>query len=284
MAYSTLSALANDSNLVLDGTVSETEHNTHRTNYRALINNLLTEAALQEKNRASSTEPTDKDEGTEWCDTGPDPALLKYYKDGAGSLETLVGTTLTQTLTNKTLTDPTLAGATLTGVMDIPLGTSGLPSLAFTGDLTTGIFSAGAGQTTIARLGVQHTSFTANGMALNELGIRTTNSGTAEFLLTKVIEIGTWNMDTTGSVNVAHALTFSKIREVWAWIRNDPNSNRVNLESRIGTTAAGVGGHIITDATNCVLTRFTTGRFDGSAYDTMGDDGNRGWVYIKYAI
>ena len=82
MAYSALSALSNDSNLVNAATITHTEHNTHRTNYRALINNLLTEATAQEKNRAGAAEPTDKSEGIIYCDTGNDPAELKFYKDG----------------------------------------------------------------------------------------------------------------------------------------------------------------------------------------------------------
>jgi hypothetical protein len=83
---STLSALSNDSNLTNGQTIENTEHNTHRTNYRALINNLLTTARDLEKNYASSTAPGDKPIGKLFSDTtDTDKAILKFYRDSSSN-------------------------------------------------------------------------------------------------------------------------------------------------------------------------------------------------------
>lgn len=46
--------------------------------------------------------------------------------------------------TNASLTTPTIASATLTGVLDIPRGSISVPSISFTGDANTGIYSSAA--------------------------------------------------------------------------------------------------------------------------------------------
>lgn len=91
----------------------------------------------------------------------------------------------------------------------------------------------------------------------------------------KVINIGTWNMDTNGFVDVAHGVTFAKIRTITALIRNDVDTTYYTLDSDNG-------GHSRADATNVRLTRLASGQFDSTGFDTMGDDGNRGWITIQY--
>ena len=114
-AISDLTTLTSDSTITnLVDTVDADEHNTHRTNYRNQINKHKTVLEEQDKNYASTTEPTVKSEGKIWSDTTSDPAVLKYYKDGSTNLETLVGLTLTQTLTNKTFTSPTITSGSFT--------------------------------------------------------------------------------------------------------------------------------------------------------------------------
>ena len=119
-AYSTLSALSNDSTLTNGAVITHTEHNTHRTNYRALINDLLTAATEQEKNRAGAAEPTDKAEGIIYCDTTNDPAQLKFYKDGAANLFTLASLealnvfTVNQTFSAKIICDDVTDATSIT--------------------------------------------------------------------------------------------------------------------------------------------------------------------------
>lgn len=106
-------------------------------------------------------------------------------------------------------------------------------------------------------------------------GVKTDNA----FLKVKVVEIGTWNMDTTPSVNVLHGLTFGKIRGAQVVIRHDGAANIYPL----GHGEAGSkDGYWTASATEINLYRETNGAFDAIAFDTMGDDGNRGWIIITY--
>lgn len=91
----------------------------------------------------------------------------------------------------------------------------------------------------------------------------------------KVIDIGDWNMDATASINVAHGITFAKIRSVSAMIRND-----------IADTYWDYGGELNGDlfftvnSTNVVLSRVASGFFDGVDFDSTAY--NRGWVVVQY--
>jgi hypothetical protein len=126
-----LSVLNNDSTLTNQvDTVDADEHNTHRTNVRTQIDAHKTVLEEQDKNYASSSEPTLKSEGKLYCDTTSDPAKMKYYKDSSSNLEEVVGTTLTQILTNKTLTSPTITSPTLTTPTFTAAGAKGSIGLA----------------------------------------------------------------------------------------------------------------------------------------------------------
>jgi hypothetical protein len=93
--------------------VDAVEVNGVRTSIETSINNINSVLQEHDDNYASTSEPTTKSEGKTFCDTTTDPALMKYYKDGASNTETLVGATLNQTITNKTYENPvfTPAGA-----------------------------------------------------------------------------------------------------------------------------------------------------------------------------
>ena len=104
--------LADRATLVnLESDVDADEVNTTRGATQNAVNNLNDIVKEQDKNYASSTAPTLKSEGKIWADTTNDPAVLKYYKDGANNDEELTGNTLTQSLTNKTYTNPTFSPA-----------------------------------------------------------------------------------------------------------------------------------------------------------------------------
>lgn len=226
-----------------------------------------------------------------------------WREESSGAVREVVGLDTVQVLTNKTLIVPvitnfvnaqhdhadiagggnTLVSPTITGVMDIPTGTAGAPSLAFTGDLNTGIYSPGENVLRVVTAGVSRLSVTSSGIDLPAGGgIRSNATGTAEFLATKVIKINSWNMDTAPSVSVAHGLSWTKIRHVSAVIRKDDDSSRTTL---LGTTAGTEQkGSLNWDSGNIVLSRSDLGLFDSSVYDVMGSDGNRGWITIIYAI
>ncbi len=107
--------------------------------------------------------------------------------------------------------------------------------------------------------------------------IREVNAGV--LLVPKVIEIGDWDMDGTGSVNIAHGLDEEKIRSVEVVIRQDlPSTNKFHLDHH--AAAADAEGNYIWGVTNIVLGRFLSGAFDTTDFEDTGF--NRGWVTIWY--
>lgn len=104
-------------------------------------------------------------------------------------------------------------------------------------------------------------------------------------LLSKVINLGDWNMDTTASLNVAHGLDFTKIRSVSGLIRDDANTaysaigydqanNGAGNKPEIGFAQAGIG------ATNILLRRTDSSIYDSTNYDSTSY--NRGFLTIFY--
>jgi hypothetical protein len=101
-------------------------------------------------------------------------------------------------------------------------------------------------------------------------------------LLTKIVDIGDWDMDTNAFVNVSHGLSdFTKIRSISVVIRDDTNSDYRNLLINNFTTAANNGGSInLINSTVINLSRINSGFFDDIAYDSTSF--NRGWITIQH--
>jgi len=99
-------------------------------------------------------------------------------------------------------------------------------------------------------------------------------------LLTKTIDIGDWNMDSTSSVSVAHGLTLANIRSVSVAIRNDAGTLTTMLPTT--DTTALSNERVEFDATNVIMLRSVSGTFDGTDYDATTY--NRGWIIITYTI
>ena len=79
--------------------------------------------------------------------------------------------TITAALTGTASSNVLKAGDTMTGALVVPLGTAGTPSLTFTGDLNTGIYSPGADQLAIATNGAVQLVVNSSGqVTLNSLG------------------------------------------------------------------------------------------------------------------
>jgi hypothetical protein len=93
----------------------------------------------------------------------------------------------------------------------------------------------------------------------------------------KIIDIGDWNMDTTGTLNVAHGLgaEYKKIRNLNLVIRHDDDI----LYYEAFVTVSGVSLTTI-DATNIQLSRVNGGTFDSTGFDSTSY--NRGWIYLEY--
>lgn len=97
-------------------------------------------------------------------------------------------------------------------------------------------------------------------------------------LITKVIEIGDWNMDSFVNKSVAHGLDLSKILKVDVIIRNDDDSTRVDFT--FDHNFDGVEGNIYITSTNIQMNRLDSGYFDNSSFNSTSY--NRGWIIIKH--
>ena len=84
-------------------------------------------------------------------------------------------------------------------------------------------------------------------------------------LSTKVIPIGSWNMDITSAVNVAHGLTLSDIRGIEVIIRSD--SGQLWNSPYEGLTNTKNGAFFGADTTNVIITRNGSQVFDSTSFD-----------------
>lgn len=92
----------------------------------------------------------------------------------------------------------------------------------------------------------------------------------------KVIPIGTWNMDTTTSVSVAHGLILANIRSISFVIINDSGTFVSN--GLIPSTFV-IDATFIADATNIIFSRRAAGVYDDAGYSGSA---NRGYIVIDY--
>jgi predicted acyltransferase (DUF342 family) len=106
-ALSDISIYSADNNLSSGSVIQSSEHNTHRDNVRSLFQDHLSYLADNEKNFASGTEPTDKDNGKFWYDSTN--AVWKGRRSAAWV--EMVDVSATQTLSNKTFATITVNGA-----------------------------------------------------------------------------------------------------------------------------------------------------------------------------
>ncbi len=97
-------------------------------------------------------------------------------------------------------------------------------------------------------------------------------------MLTRVVNIGIWNMQVSESVNVAHGLTYNKIRSVFASIVSDTGDTWYPLEHSAGYTD--IDGKLIWNAVNIVLFVRVGGYFDNILFNDAVM--NRGYVTIGY--
>jgi len=108
-------------------------------------------------------------------------------------------------------------------------------------------------------------------------------------LIPKIVQIGTWDMDTTVAVEVTHGLpSGALIRDVSVTIQDDTQTyddpiDRINAIT--GLTEGGTSnwrGTISNPGTVIGISRTTGGYFDSTNFNSTGI--NRGWVTIWYTI
>lgn len=121
-------------------------------------------------------------------------------------------------------------------------------------------------------------SGTVQGNIVNTGGIDAGNNGVA--LKIKVIDIGDWNMDSTGFLDVPHGLTQGNIRHVSVVIRTDSGTQFDPLDIFSSVLPNGHGGYWGVNGANIRLTRTAAGWFDSTNWDSTSY--NRGWIVIDY--
>jgi hypothetical protein len=119
----------------------------------------------------------------------------------------------------------------------------------------------------------------ANGLATQQ-SIKAYVDSRVASLTTKVLSIGTWNMNSTASVNVAHGITLSKLRAIVNVLIISDTGTYYSMEGLAG------GGYttaqlITADATNITITRATNSTFETSS-NFNGTGAGRGYVTIQY--
>lgn len=112
-------------------------------------------------------------------------------------------------------------------------------------------------------------------------GIRTASSG--DYIKTKIIQIGDWDMDSSATVTVAHGLSdHKKIRRMDAIIRDDSDVFYHPIWTVDGGYTVPAGSISNPDATNVTLSRQAANYFDSTNYNATAY--NRGWVIIDYIV
>lgn len=90
----------------------------------------------------------------------------------------------------------------------------------------------------------------------------------------KIVNIGTWDMDTDIGKNVNHGLTFSTIRGARAYILNDAGTALAPLDIEVGSSVS------IT-STQLQMLRANGGLYDNTNYNGSS---NRGYIVIDYSV
>lgn len=102
-------------------------------------------------------------------------------------------------------------------------------------------------------------------------------------LQTKVIDIGTWNMEVVPSVQVAHGLADAeKIRTIDVMILTDGVSQPDGAPTPLTTGSPPNGGIDPTSSSNINLFRLGGGLFDDGSFFSQA--GNRGYITIQYEL
>lgn len=141
------------------------------------------------------------------------------------------------------------------------------------------------GESTETNLGVERRATSAEALAGTETDafmVPATQALRDANLITKVVNIGSWDMSTAtgvGNVIVAHGLTFSKIRSVDIYILDDAGTLMYPI-NHFSSLIGSVSGFYRLDATSVYINRIASGTFDSSVFNDGGV--NRGYIHIKH--
>ncbi|KKN63349.1 hypothetical protein LCGC14_0502970 [marine sediment metagenome] len=114
------------------------------------------------------------------------------------------------------------------------------------------------------------------------------NGGITEHSITykdKIMDIGDWNMNLTGSISIAHGLNVNKIRSVLSLIQSD-SGVILDPDGKYDGTVGGIGHYVYINGANVSVVRRTGSVYDISPnYNAVSPEiSTRGWIVIKYVV
>jgi len=125
--------------------------------------------------------------------------------------------------------------------------------------------------------GVGHAVKVWTGAAWSAATMPVKDWGGGPDVLYKYLTTGSWNMDATASLAVAHSCTVGNVRAFFAMVRQDTSDYWTPIEMAFSATPAGYakisGGYV-------VLSRRTGGAYDKTTYNSTGFD--RARVKLEY--
>lgn len=103
-------------------------------------------------------------------------------------------------------------------------------------------------------------------------------------ILKKILEIGEWNMDDTGNVDIPHGIIQNNIRRMSVIIYSDTNLIYDFVGYQSVQEPADFNISLFTLSSNVIrLVHDSAGAFDAASFDgTASTVANRGWIYIEY--
>ena len=170
--------------------------------------------------------------------------------------------TITAALTGAASSNVLKAGDTMTGALVMPLGAFGTPSLTFTGDLNTGIFSPGENQLAISANGAEVARFDSSSNLLVTGGFLPTNTSR---LVVRGFSSGTYN--NTFSQTNATAQIISNEMSAAGW---HPTFNIAMVRQSLttgGNAFGGIGFSTIDDSNS-------SGMFDAGRIAIVNENGS----------
>jgi hypothetical protein len=229
------------STMILDGTILNADINASA----AIVDTKLATIATGGKVSNSATTATNAN-----------TASAIVARDASGNF---TAGTITAAVTGAASSNVLKAGDTMTGALVVPLASEATPSLTFTGDLDTGIYSPGADQVAVSTGGVQRINIEADGdinidgggvfydATNNRLAIGNTDPGT-------LLTIG-------GSASSAGKI----------WLRDTSNNNTLQLTTVVSGTYNEIDSQIEFNLrTESGALRFTTNNTERGRWTSDG--------------
>lgn len=153
-----------------------------------------------------------------------------------GGLDGIVGA---NTPAAGTFTTLTATSFTPTGAIVLPAGTVSIPSLAFTGDLDTGLYSIGANSFGLTANGVLQATISTTGIQ-GAIGATTPAAGTFT-TATATTFIGTVQANTSNGINTTRILLFNAKNSDGTVLTGSAAAGKFGISLTLGTSEALTG-------------------------------------------